>query len=150
MTSNPQLINLTTLPIQELRHIVQQMQQETDVLTKSLQSLKSAQTQFVESRDSLAVIKPQNQDKNILVPLSSSLYVAGKLHDVDSVMVDVGTGYYVKKNPTDADEFFKRKIDYLKQQMEALQSVVQQKMHNKQMVMEVLQAKVFQQVPQKS
>lgn len=35
--------------------------------------------------------------KTILVPLTNSLYVPGKLSDADNVIVDVGTGYYVKK-----------------------------------------------------
>lgn len=33
----------------------------------------------------------------MLVPLTSSLYVPGKIVDCDKVMVDVGTGYYVEK-----------------------------------------------------
>ena len=36
-------------------------------------------------------------DKAILVPLTNSLYVPGKLTDSEHVIVDVGTGYYVKK-----------------------------------------------------
>lgn len=36
-------------------------------------------------------------DKTVLVPLTGSLYVPGKLCDVENVMVDVGTGYYVQK-----------------------------------------------------
>ena len=36
-------------------------------------------------------------EKTILVPLTNSLYVPGKLRDVEHVIVDVGTGYYVKK-----------------------------------------------------
>ena len=35
--------------------------------------------------------------KTILVPLTNSLYVPGKLSDPDHVIVDVGTGYYVQK-----------------------------------------------------
>ena len=35
--------------------------------------------------------------KTILVPLTNSLYVPGKLSDTEYVIVDVGTGYYVKK-----------------------------------------------------
>lgn len=31
------------------------------------------------------------------MPLTSSLYVPGKIEDVETVMVDVGTGYYVEK-----------------------------------------------------
>ena len=36
-------------------------------------------------------------DKTVLVPLTGSLYVPGKLCDVENVIVDVGTGYYVQK-----------------------------------------------------
>ena len=35
--------------------------------------------------------------KQILVPLTSSLYVPGNLKDAGKVLVDVGTGYYVEK-----------------------------------------------------
>jgi hypothetical protein len=34
---------------------------------------------------------------SVLVPLTNSLYVPGKLLDTEHVLVDVGTGYYVKK-----------------------------------------------------
>lgn len=35
--------------------------------------------------------------KTILVPLTNSLYVPGKLSDPENVIIDIGTGYYVKK-----------------------------------------------------
>jgi len=35
--------------------------------------------------------------KDILVPLTTSLYVKGRLADPDRVIVDVGTGFYVEK-----------------------------------------------------
>lgn len=35
--------------------------------------------------------------KPAMIPLTSSLYVAGQLSDVGHVIVDIGTGYYVKK-----------------------------------------------------
>ena len=38
-----------------------------------------------------------NTGKEILIPLTSSLYVPGRLTDVENVVIDVGTGYYVKK-----------------------------------------------------
>jgi hypothetical protein len=36
-------------------------------------------------------------EKPILVPLTNSLYVPGKLLDAENLLVDVGTGYFVKK-----------------------------------------------------
>lgn len=35
--------------------------------------------------------------KDVLVPLTNSLYVRGKLSDPSNVLVDVGTGFYIEK-----------------------------------------------------
>lgn len=45
----------------------------------------------------LILIFVDTPDKTILVPLTNSLYVPGKLMDAEHVIVDIGTGYYVKK-----------------------------------------------------
>lgn len=34
--------------------------------------------------------------KKMLVPLTASLYVPGKLDDAEKVLVDVGTGYFIE------------------------------------------------------
>ena len=34
-----------------------------------------------------------------MAPVTGSLYVPGTLGDVDSIIVDIGTGYYVKVSP---------------------------------------------------
>lgn len=49
-------------------------------------------------------------DKTTLVPLTNSLYVPGKLADLDNVIVDVGTGYYVKKVRFRYKELYTRAI----------------------------------------
>jgi hypothetical protein len=45
----------------------------------------------------LETVLTKETDKPILVPLTNSLYVPGKLSDAEHVLVDVGTGYFVKK-----------------------------------------------------
>lgn len=42
-------------------------------------------------------LTPDTLDREVLVPLTSSLYVPGKLGDTSHLIVDLGTGYYVKK-----------------------------------------------------
>ncbi|KAF6340146.1 prefoldin subunit 5 [Rhinolophus ferrumequinum] len=85
--------------------------------------------------------------KELLVPLTSSMYVPGKLHDVEHVLIDVGTGYYVEKTAEDAKDFFKRKIDFLTKQMEKIQPALQEKHAMKQgklAVMEMMSQKIQQ------
>uniref|UniRef100_A0A8V0ZT42 Prefoldin subunit 5 n=1 Tax=Gallus gallus TaxID=9031 RepID=A0A8V0ZT42_CHICK len=72
------------------------------------------------------------------------MYVPGKLSDVERVLIDVGTGYYVEKTADDAREFFKRKIDFLTKQMEKIQPALQEKHAMKQAVVEMMSQKIQQ------
>ncbi|KAF1614398.1 Prefoldin subunit 5, partial [Eudyptes chrysolophus] len=108
--------------------------QEVEFLSSSIAQLKVVQTKYVEAKDCLNVLNKGNEGewdpppwKDLLVPLTSSMYVPGKLSDVERVLIDVGTGYYVEKTADDARDFFKRKIDFLTKQMEKIQPALQEK-----------------------
>lgn len=72
--------------------------------------LKMTESRFKESRASLGYIKKGSEKKESLIPLTSSLYAPGKLTQTDTVMIDIGTGYFVKKSVADAMKFFDRKV----------------------------------------
>jgi prefoldin subunit 5 len=71
--------------------------QEIGYLTNSLQQLKVAQEKFSLSVLSLDSLTPENDGKQVLVPLSGTLYAPGNLAVGGKVLVDVGTGYYLEK-----------------------------------------------------
>ena len=79
-----------------------------------------------------------------MLPLTNSLYVPGKLTDLDSVIVDIGTGYYVKKvfyillfyisyslirikSTKDAKTFYNNKIQYIDKNLETLSQTLEKK-----------------------
>lgn len=64
------------------------------------------------------------------MPLTSSLYVTGTLADVKTVLVDVGTGFYVEKSTDDAKEFYDRKIKDLEANLKDLETIVNGKSNN--------------------
>ena len=82
-------------------------------------------------------------DKPILVPLTSSLYVPGKVADTEHVIVDIGTGFYVEKTTADAQTFYNGKVDELGKNMKDLENIVDGKAKNLRMVEEVLRQKVL-------
>lgn len=91
-------VDLNDLSPQQLVDIKQQLEQEIQHLSDSFSKLKQAQAKFkdcIETVEKTSV--KENDDKPILVPLTSSLYVPGKMSDIDTYMVDVGTGYFVEK-----------------------------------------------------
>ena len=63
----------------------------------------------------------------MLVPLTPSVYVAGRLAEQDKVLVDIGTGYFVEKNCKGADEYYVRKVKYLQEQLNILGQVLADK-----------------------
>ncbi|TRY54950.1 hypothetical protein DNTS_020715 [Danionella cerebrum] len=147
-------VNLTELSLPQLEGLKTQLDQETEFLSSSIGQLKVVQTKYVEAKDSLNVLNKSNEGKELLVPLTSSgilsltavlqMYVPGKLHDIDHVLVDVGTGYFAEKKVEDGREFFKRKIDFLTKQIEKIQPVLQEKYAMKQAVVEVMNMKLQQ------
>ncbi|VDI28249.1 prefoldin subunit 5-like isoform X1 [Mytilus edulis] len=139
-----QQIDIAQLPIEQLNQLAKQLDQEIELFSSSMNQLKHAQNKFVESQESLNKISPESLSKDILVPLTGSIYVPGQLSDVQNVMVDIGTGYYVDMDVKKGKEHFKRKIEYITKQIEKVQPLLQEKYRMKQVVMEILQYKVQQ------
>uniref|UniRef100_A0A8C7V6D8 Prefoldin 5 n=1 Tax=Oncorhynchus mykiss TaxID=8022 RepID=A0A8C7V6D8_ONCMY len=106
-------------------------------LTSSIGQLKVVQMKYIEAKDSLTA-----QTTLLMHPMFCSMYVPGTLNDVENVLVDVGTGYYVEKNVDGTKEFFKRKIEFLTKQIEKVQPALQEKHGMKQAVIEVMNIKI--------
>ena len=137
----PQQINIGTMPMEQLNGLREQLQEEDKFLTNSFSQLQIAKNKFVESREALKAITPANVGKDIMVPMTSSLYVVGKLAEADTVLCDIGTGYYVEKSPAEADDYLKRKTEYLDNNCERLEQNIQEKRKNLEAITMVMQAK---------
>jgi prefoldin alpha subunit len=79
----------------------------------------------------------------ILIPLTTSLYVPGQLASSNKVLVDVGTGFYVEKDVKDARRFYEAKVAELHQNLGEIEKVVGGKEGNLRLVEEVLRGKVM-------
>merc|ERR1712093_212522 len=137
-----QQIPLEELSVEQLSQIKQQLDEEIQHLTQSFTALKQAQIKFQEAKNSLEDISPAKQSKPLLVPLTSSLYVPGKLADPENVLVDVGARYFVEKSVKDAKVFYNTKILALRKSLDTLQPTIEQKNENRQVVIEFLQMKL--------
>ncbi|WWD22330.1 prefoldin, alpha subunit [Kwoniella shandongensis] len=140
-----QQVNITDLEPAQLQEVKKQLDQELEHLTNSYSQLKQAQTKFRSCVENVSSLSPASKGKEVLIPFTSSLYVPGKLTDVENVVVDVGTGYYVKKNKAEATEHYTSKTNFVQGNLETLQKTIERKQENVQSVMQVLQMKMQQQ-----
>ncbi|KII90377.1 hypothetical protein PLICRDRAFT_52118 [Plicaturopsis crispa FD-325 SS-3] len=142
MASQPQQVNVGDLDVAQLSDVRRQLEEELTHLTNSFAQLKQAQAKFKSCIDNVKEVKPQNKGKTILVPLTNSLYVPGKLCDLENVIVDVGTGYYVQKTRAQALIHYESKVDYIRTNLEALQETIQKKQENMNYLVNIMQTKL--------
>lgn len=138
------------------------------VLQDSLHTLKIAQTKFVDSGECVEKITPDAKGKEILVPLTGSIYVPGVIADTENVIIDIGTGYYVQKvlisfiiwdlvkmihhfvcsfqDLAGAKDYFKRKVEFVTEHMEKVQAMGMEKTKIKNAICEVIEEKASQAV----
>ncbi|KAJ5279778.1 hypothetical protein N7478_005150 [Penicillium angulare] len=99
----PGSVNLASLSLPQLRSLQTRLTSELEHLTTSHAKLRAAQAKFRDCVNSINDGVTGSESKGttgrdeILVPLTSSLYVKGRLTDREKVLVDVGTGFYVEK-----------------------------------------------------
>jgi prefoldin alpha subunit len=68
--------------------------------------------------------------------LTSSLYVPGTLASTETVLVDVGTGFYVEKTTEQAKKFYETKVEELGKNVKDLETIVQGKNQNLRLIEE--------------
>ncbi|CAG8170294.1 unnamed protein product [Penicillium salamii] len=132
-TNPTSAVNLASLSVPQLRALQTRLTSELEHLTTSHTKLRAAQAKFRDCVRSITDGVTGNEKKGtdgrneILVPLTSSLYVKGRLTDREKVLVDVGTGFYVEKTPAKATEFYDGKVKDLETNLGELEKIVQTK-----------------------
>ena len=120
-------INITQLSAPQLQQLRQTLVQEVQQLSQNYSAFKAAQARLNESETALQELKPENAGKDVLVPMTQSLYVPGKLTNVETVLVDVGTGYYFEKSASQARSYFARKAKIIQENADSLEKIIRQK-----------------------
>ena len=139
---NVQAVDLAQLPVPQLNQLRAQFEEEEQMLTQSLAQLKGVQSRFIESQESVLKLSKKETGKDILVPLTSSMYVPGQLADTDKVLIDIGTGYHVKMTIDEAKGYFTRITEYITKKMEVVQKNLIEKDKLRQVTTEILQLKI--------
>lgn len=77
-----------------------------------------------------------------MVPLTGSMYVAGQMGETQTVLVDIGTGYFVEKNIEEAKTYFQNRVTYVSQQMQSIQQMGIEKSKIREATVEVMEMKL--------
>jgi prefoldin alpha subunit len=138
-------VPLEKLSIEQLNYVGRQIEQEISNYSSSYSSLKIAYNKFLDNKEYINDLKTY-QDKEILVPMTSSLYVPGKCSDVKKVTVEIGANFFVETTIEKAEKFCDRKLEFIKKNMDNIDELIKNKNEqmnavNQQLIEKQLKAK---------
>ncbi len=141
---NEREIQPMLLSLEQLHTLKSQHEEELGELQKQLDTLSAAKSRFLNAKISLNDISTSENGTFLYVPLSSSLYVPGKILDNNKVIVELGTNYYCEKTVDEAKELIERKITLISQSIETIEGVGLQKKKNLSQIIQIIQYKAAQ------
>ena len=119
-------VPLEKLTIDQLNYLGKQIEQEISNYSSYYSSLKIALNKFLDNKEYIKDLR-NFQDKEILVPMTSSLYVPGKFCDIKRLTVEIGANFFIETNIDKADKFCDRKIESIKKNMDQIDWLIQNK-----------------------
>lgn len=115
---------------------------EIDTLVESYKDLQDAKQKFKESADAIKVQRELPNDKEILVPLTGSMYVPGRITNTKEFLLDIGTQYLVEMDADGAIDYFERKMKFIDVQLAKFSQLLQTRLQAKQSATAAAQAAV--------
>jgi len=103
------ILDLDTKSIEELNNLKQQEEAHLEVVMSHFKTMRISAAKLLASKNALNTIKQSHEGSEIMIPLTESLYVPGKMKDIEKVTVELGTGFYVEKENQKAVDFLERK-----------------------------------------
>lgn len=134
-------VALGSLTPEQLERLQTDLQREVEMISSSLSQLTSAVARLTASKENATQINTMEDGKEVMVPLTSSIYVPGRLAASKKVLIDIGTGFFIEKSPAAAETHFARRATLLKDESDKATQVHTQKRQQLEAVSAVLQRK---------
>merc|ERR1711957_400789 len=119
--------DITKVTPQQLQELAKAIEAELQQLATSYNQLMLGSRKFKESKEVLVYLKEQGQGKEVMVPMTSSLYVPGVMEDTENVLVEVGANYFIEQHTEKAQDYCTRKQSLLGGNAKKVQEIMQVK-----------------------
>ena len=137
-------IRLDDMSLDQLQQLRQQEDSRRQGLTNRYAQLRAAAARIVASRRAVQEMHVATDGKQVLVPLTESVYVPGKLKDPQTTLVDIGTGYFVEKSTKDTEAFLNRKLRLVDANTENITVALQTTAANMEAITTAMQGKLME------
>lgn len=144
-----EILDLDKRSIEELNNLKQQEETHLEVIKSHFKTMRISAAKLLASKNALTTIDPSHEGAELLIPLTESLYVPGKMRDVRKVIVDLGTGFYVEKENQKAVDFLDRKWKLVEENSKQIMKAINETKRNLKQLHNCIHGKLSQIRPSK-
>lgn len=137
-------VNLDHLSLEELNQMKQQEESRIQALTSRFSQLRAAAARLGASQMAVSELTPASEGKEVMVPLTESVYVPGKIRDPTKLLVEIGTGFYVEKTSKDTTAFLDRKLKLVDANTDQLTKAISVTQQNLESIAVAMQGKLLE------
>ena len=103
------------------------IENELKELSKNYAGIMQATKRFEQSKEALGYLKEYGKGAEVMVPMTSSLYVPGVIDEASQVLVEVGAGYFVEQPSDKAMGYCERRGTMMRENGTKLNQIIQLK-----------------------
>ena len=121
-------VKLDALTVTELRTLKQRMEEDLRVFLQTETNFVELQKKYSASKvlvDSL--IKTEDKPQQVMIPLSSSLFIPGQIKDKNRFIVDIGTGYFAERDAKQTMEYCDQTNEVIATNLQGVRAEIQKK-----------------------
>lgn len=145
MSTEQKQLPLSALSLDQLITLKSQLEGELQKLTASIQLTNETIAKTNSAKDSLAQFAATEPGKEMLVPITESMYLPGVVEETKRPMIELGTGYFAETSVENATNFFNRRLTRLTKQQESLRVTFKEKQSQYQITVQIINQKLAQQ-----
>ena len=119
-------VPLEKLTKEQLNYLGNEIKKEISNYSSYYSSYKIALNKYYDNKEYIKDLR-NYENKEILIPMTSSLYIPGKCIDVKRLTIEIGGNFFVETTIDKADKFCDRKIETLKKNMDEIDWLIQNK-----------------------
>eukprot|EP00980_Cylindrotheca_fusiformis_P017138 scaffold5276_cov134-Cylindrotheca_fusiformis.AAC.5 len=137
-------INLDQMSLEELNQMRQQEESRLQALSGRYAQLRAAAARLNASQTAVSELSPASEGKEVMVPLTESVYVPGKIRDPNKLLVEIGTGFFVEKSSKDTSAFLDRKVKLCDANSDNVTKIIQVTQQNIESIQMTMQGKMLE------
>ena len=119
-------VPLEKLTKEQLNYLGNEIKKEISNYSSYYSSYKIALNKYYDNKEYIKDLR-NYENKEILIPMTSSLYIPGKCIDVKKLTIEIGGNFFVETTIDKADKFCDRKLESIKKNLDKIDDLIKKK-----------------------